>query len=89
MNTNFGKINTNFHNDKILKEGYQCISLSVILIYSIDRTSNNYYPEVFLEEYKYAVKEKKMPDYITNGKEIYSDDSDEENSDEEYFNKEN
>ena len=30
-----------------------------------------------------------MPDYITNGKEIYSDDSDEENSDEEYFNKEN
>ena len=59
------------------------------MIYSIDRTSNNYHPEVFLEEYKYAVKEKKIPDYITNGKEIYSDDSDEENSDEEYFNKKN
>ena len=51
-----GKINTNFHNDKIPKEGSQCICLSVILINSVFRTSKNYYPEMFLEECKYVVK---------------------------------
>ena len=32
-----GKIHTNFHNNKILKEGCQCIYLSVILINSVFR----------------------------------------------------
>ena len=50
---------TNFHNNKILKEGSQCIWLSVILIDSIYRKNSNYYLQVFLEECKYAVKEKK------------------------------
>ena len=30
-----GKINANFHNNKIPKEGFQCICLSVILIDSV------------------------------------------------------
>ena len=51
-----GKINTNFHNNKIPKEGSQCICLSEILINSVFRTSKNYYPEMFLEECKYVVK---------------------------------
>ena len=46
------KINTNFHNNKIPKEGFQFICLSVILIDSLFRTSKNYYPQVFLEECK-------------------------------------
>ena len=33
--------------------------LSVMLIDSIFKTGKNYYPEVFLEECKYVVKEKK------------------------------
>ena len=53
-----GKINTNFHNNKILKESSQFICLSVILIDSVFRTGKNYYPQVFLEECKYVVKEK-------------------------------
>ena len=60
------KINTNFHNDKIPKEGSQFISLSVILIDSVFRTDKTYYPQVFLEECKYVVKENKMPEYITD-----------------------
>ena len=55
-----GKINVNFYNNKITKEESQCISLSVILIYSVFRTSDKYYPQVFLEEYKYVAKEKKF-----------------------------
>ena len=67
-----GKINTNFHNNKMPKEGSQFICLSVILIDSIFRTDKNYYPQVFLEECKYVVKEKKMPEYITDDIEISS-----------------
>ena len=39
-----GKINTNFHNNKISNEGCQCICLPVILIDSVFRTGKNYYP---------------------------------------------
>ena len=54
-----GKIDTNFHNNKIAKEGSQVICLSLILIDSVFRTGKNYYPQVFLEECEYVVKEKK------------------------------
>ena len=54
-----GKINTNFHNNKTAKEDSQCICLSVNLIDSVFRTGNNDYLQVFLEERKYLLKEKK------------------------------
>ena len=41
-----------------------------------------YYPQVFLEECKYVVKQKKMPEFITDDIETYSD-SDREDFDEE------
>ena len=50
-----GKSNTNFHNNKTPKEGSQFICLLVILKDSVFR---NYYPQVFLEECKYVIKEK-------------------------------
>ena len=40
-----GKINTNFYNNKIPKEGSQCICLSVILIDSVYRKYKDYYPQ--------------------------------------------
>ena len=42
-----GKINTNFHNNNIQKEGSQYICLSVILLDSVFRTGKNYYPQGF------------------------------------------
>ena len=36
-----GKINTNFHNNKIPKKGLQCICLSVVLIDSVFRVGSN------------------------------------------------
>ena len=53
-------MNTNFHNNIIPKEGSQCICLLVILINFVLRTDKNHYPQVFLEECKYVVKEKRM-----------------------------
>ena len=38
------KINPNFHNNKIPKESSQSICLPVILIDSVFRTGDNYYP---------------------------------------------
>ena len=43
-----GKINTNFHNNKITKEGPKYIWLSVILLDFIFRACKNYYPQLFL-----------------------------------------
>ena len=54
---------------------------------SVFRTCKNYL-QVFVEEYKYAVKEKKLPEYIIDNIEISSD-SDREDSDEENSNDEN
>ena len=76
-----GKINTNFHNNKIPKEGSQYIFLSVKWIDSFYRKDKNYYPEVFLEECKYVFKEKKASRFIIDNIEISSNDSGEENSD--------
>ena len=63
------------------------------MIDSIFRTGKNYYPQVFLEECKYVVKEKKIPKYIIDDIEISSDsdreNSDKKNSDEENSNEEN
>ena len=41
------------------KEVSQFISLSVVLIKSVFKTGKNYYPQVFLEECKYVIKEKR------------------------------
>ena len=58
------------------------------MIDSVFRTDKSCYPQMFVEELKYAVKEKKMPEYITDDIEISSDDCDREDSDEENFNEE-
>ena len=93
INSYNGKINTNFHNNKLTREGSQFICSSVILIDSVFQTGKNYYPQVFLEECKYIVKEKKIPKYIIDDTEISSDsdrqNSDKENSDEEILDEEN
>ena len=60
------KINTNSHNNKMPKEDSKFVCLSAILVDSVFSTGKNYYPQVFAEECKYVVKEKKMPEYITN-----------------------
>ena len=47
------------------KEGSKCICLSVILVDSVYKKDKNYYPQVFLEECKYVVKEKKKSLLLT------------------------
>ena len=80
-----GKINTNFYNNKIPKEGSEFICWSLILINSIFKPCKNYY-QVFLEECKYFINEKKIPTYTIDN---ISSDSDRENSNEEKYDKDN
>ena len=65
------KINTNFYDNEIPKEGSKFICLSVILIDSVFRTSKNYYPQVFLEECQYVFKGKEIPKYIIDDIETF------------------
>ena len=51
-----GKINT--------KESSQYIFMSAILVDSVYRKDKSYYPQVFLEKYKYVVKKKGMSKVI-------------------------
>ena len=46
-----------------------------MLIDSVYIKDKSYYPQVFLEKYKH-VRRKKMSYFITDDREIYSDDSD-------------
>ena len=84
-----GKTNTNIHNNKTQKEGSQCIFLSVILTASVYRKDKDYYPQLFLEEWKYVAKEKNMFKFITDTIETSDDNSDRPNSIEENSNEEN
>ena len=59
----------------------------MILIDSVFRTGKNFYPQVFLQECKCVVKEKKSPKYIIDNIEIFSD-SEEGNSDEDNYDEE-
>ena len=76
------KININFQNDEIPK-GFHCVFLSVMMLGSVFKMGKNYFPQVFLEECKYIVKEKKMRKFINDDLGISSDESDEETSHEE------
>ena len=59
------------------------------MIDSAFSTGKIYYPQVFLEECKYVVKEKKIPEYITEDIELSSDGSDRQDSNEENSNEQN
>ena len=68
------KINTNFQDNKLLREGL-LIHLPIIIFNdSVFRTCKNYYAKVFQEECKYVIKEKIMPKYIIEDMQISFDD---------------
>ena len=51
------------------EDAQQYICLSVILINPVFRTGKNYYPQVFLEECKYVIERKKIPEHIIDDRE--------------------
>ena len=66
-----GVINTIFWNDIVPKEGAHHTCIACISIDSVMKMNKKNYPQVYLEECKYRVKKKKMPEFI--GAELESD----------------
>ena len=50
------KMTTDCHH-KVPKKGFECVCLPAIVINSLFNSGKNYYPQTFLEECKYKVKE--------------------------------
>ena len=72
---------TNFQHNKIPKDNEYCACLSVILLDSIFVNSNKeYYPQIFLEECKYATKDRKIVNAINE--DLKLNESDDESDDE-------
>ena len=70
------KINTNFRGNKTPEDNECCTCLSVILLDTVVKINNDYYPEIVLEEWKYAIKKKKIMNTINE--ELNLDESDDE-----------
>ena len=68
--------NTNFKDNKIPEDNEYCTCLSVILLHSVIKIDNDYYPQIILEECKYAVKKEKIMNAINE--ELDLDESDDE-----------
>ena len=54
------RVYTNFQYNEIPKDNEYYTFLSVILLDSFVKAGNDHYPQIFLEECKYAIKKKKI-----------------------------
>ena len=67
----------------MLKEKAPCKSLSIIMLDSLVKAKKKYYPQTFLEEYKYEAEKVKMENLIYDDSEkSSSDESDNDSNDE-------
>ena len=64
IKTYAGRMITNFHNKKMLKEKAPCKCLSTIMLDSVIKVNKKYYLEKFLEECKYAQEKIKFENHI-------------------------
>ena len=73
-----GSLITNFRNKNMPKEKAPCKCLSIIMIDSVIKANKKYYPQIFLEEYKYMQEKIKIENYINE--ELENSDSDSESN---------
>ena len=73
----YGDEATDFLNEEMAKVDSNYTCLAVIEIDFILKKDENYYPQIFLIEWKYIEKEKMALRYITDDLENYFEDSDE------------
>ena len=71
-----GSMITNFHNKKMPKEKVPCKCLSIIMLDSVIKANKKYYPQILLEECKYAQKKIKIENHIDDDLEKSESDSD-------------
>ena len=67
---------TNFHNKEMPKEKAPCKCLSIIMLDSVIKTNEKYYPQTLLEECKYEKEKRKIENLIDDDLEKSESDSD-------------
>ena len=82
IKTYAGNIITNFHNKKMPKEKAPCKCLSIIMIDSVIKANEKYYPQTLLEEFKYTQEKIKIENYTNKDLEDSESDSDTNNENE-------
>ena len=77
------RVNTNFQGKNVPKENasYKCLSL--IILDSVIRVNEKYYPQTLLEECKYVIRKNKMENLISGDFNLSSSDESENESDNE------
>ena len=70
----FKMVKTLFSDDIIPEEKVECVCISCISVDSVLKIDKKYYPQVYLEQCKYKVKERKIKSFTD-----YDLDSDHEN----------
>ena len=75
------RVNTNFQGKKVPKENasYKCLSL--IMLGSVIRTNEKFYPQTLLEECKYVIRKNKMENLINHDLNLSSSDESDNESD--------
>ena len=71
-----GSLITNFHNKEMPKEKAPCKCLSIIMLDSVIKTNEKYYPQTLLEECKYEKEKIKIENLIDDDLEKSESDSD-------------
>ena len=69
------RVNTNFQGKKVPKENasYKCLSL--IMLDSVIKVNNKYYPQTLLEECKYVIRKNKLENFINDDLDLNSSDN--------------
>ena len=75
IKTYAGRMITNFHNKKMLKEKAPCKCLSTIMLDSVIKVNKKHYPQTLLEEFKYVQEKIKTGKYSNNNLEKSESDS--------------
>ena len=78
---------TNFYNKKVTKEKITCKYLLIIMLDSVIKTDNKYYPQTFLEECKYVQEMKIFENYINDSLDSESDNETKSNIDNDEYDK--
>ena len=76
--------NTNFQGKKVPKENnatYKCLSL--IILDSVIRVNQKYYPQTLLKECKYVIRKNKMENLVNDDLDLSSSDESDNESDNE------
>ena len=72
ITSNLKNIENNSNNQS--KKRFDCICRTLIVIDSVFTSGKNYYPQIFLEECKYKIKEIEIKSFITDDLESSSSD---------------